>query len=219
MFHVMLTLKKGEEVKYLSHRDVIRTFEFALRRGKIPISYSEGFNPRPRMSFGSAIGVGVTSEDDRIQLELTGPVEPSDIKAALNSQLPPGIRVLAAEIVIEGVKSPISKLNASEFRMSASCNGCDLTCVKEAIAKLFSSESIRVKRNIADGGTKEVEIRPHLLSAEAAQEENGDLSILVTLGYGHSGGAGPKDFVQAMTKVLPNLRVGSVHRVRQTARE
>lgn len=219
MYRVLLRLCKGEGVKYLSHRDIIRSFEFALRRAQIPVAYSDGFNPRVRMSFGSAIGVGVTSDDDRILLELSAPWEASDIKETLNKSLPPGIQVISADIIPDGQKSPISTLKASEFRITMGCKtGCTLDEVKVAIEKLFASDSVRVQRQREDG-VKEVEIRPHLISANPSMDEDGNIIIDVALSAGDSGGAGPKDFIKALDTLIPNMSVRKLHRLRQMQRE
>ena len=83
MNRVMLRLNKGEAVKYISHRDYVRAFEMALRRARVPVAYSSGFNPRANMSFGSAVGVGVESDDERILVELSKPIPPGEVDAAI----------------------------------------------------------------------------------------------------------------------------------------
>jgi radical SAM family uncharacterized protein/radical SAM-linked protein len=216
MFRVMLSLRKGEEVKYLSHRDFIHTFELALRRARVPIAHSQGFNPRPKMSFGSAIGVGVMSEDERIQLELAAPLAASDVKDALNASLPPGMEVLGANMVPEGEKSPISLLNASEFRIGISGEGCDPNNVQAALDQLLVSSEIRVIRE-KEGARKELDIRPYLVSAVQQSASDEALTVTVVLRFGDSGGAGPRDFLQAIKRILPGLEVQAVCRTRQFA--
>ncbi|HEY3298645.1 MAG TPA: TIGR03936 family radical SAM-associated protein [Armatimonadota bacterium] len=210
----MLKLRKGEAVKYLSHRDVIRAFEMALRRAKVPIAFSEGFNPRPKMSFGNAIGVGVTSEDERIQLDIAVPCEPAEIMDMLNIKLPPGIQVTEAEFVQEGVKSPISRLNASEYLFTAAKDGCTLDAVQAALAAMLASGEIRVIRE-KEGSRKEIDIRQYLLDASAVESEDGSIVMDISLGSGDTGGAGTRDFVKAITKLLPEIQVTSICRKRQ----
>lgn len=215
MYRVLLRLRKGVEVKYLSHRDFVRAFELSLRRAQIPVAYSEGFNPRIKMSFGNALGLGVTSEDERIQLELSVEWSPSEVMDVLNSKLPKGMEIVAAEVVPEGVKSPLTRMNASEYQMSASCDdGCDLATVKSVIEKLLAASEIRVIRE-REGGVKELDIRPHLLSADVEQETEKTLSIRIGLVSGNTGGAGPRDFVKALKKYIPSFEAGNTCRLRQ----
>lgn len=214
MSRVLLSIRKGEEIKYLSHRDVIRSFEYALRRARIPVAYSEGFNPRPKMSFGGAIGVGVTSDDEKIQLDLSEILTPAEVMERLNSVLPSGIRILSAEDVPEGRKSPLSKLNASEFRLNLSCgDGCSPEDVKPAVDRLLASGEIKIVR-VREGKRKPIDLRPFLLSADTRLQGE-SVSVDVALRSGDTGGAGPRDFVQALGELVPNLNVISTHRLRQ----
>jgi radical SAM-linked protein len=214
MLRVLLSIRKGEGVKYLSHRDVIRSFEYALRRARIPVAFSEGFNPRPKMSFGGAIGVGVTSDDEKIQLDLSSPLTPAEVMEKLNAVLPEEIRILAAEECPEGRKSPLSRLNASEFRLDFLCGeGCSPEDVKNAVDRLLASSEVKIVR-VREGKAKNLDLRPFLLSADAAIEGE-NIRINVALRAGDNGGAGPRDFVQALGEIVPNLSVKSTHRIRQ----
>ena len=155
---MLLSMRKGEEIKYLSHRDYVHAFELALRRARLRIAYSEGFNPRPKMVFGSAIGVGVTSEDERIQVELCAAIDPLAVRDALNAVLPRGMEVRDAQICAEGEKSPLSGMNLSQFRMSAFCpHGCDPSCIDRALEGMLAAQTIPVIRE-KDGVRKEVDI-------------------------------------------------------------
>lgn len=216
MSRVLLKLKKGDEVKYLSHLDFVHAFELALRRAKIPVAYSEGFNPRPRMAFGSAIGVGVTSDDERILVELASPMAAYQVMEQMNSALPPGIRVLDAVEIADGVKSPISEFNASRFRIDlASADGCDPSSVEETISGILESNEVVVSRKRKEG-IRQVDIRPHLLGARIVSDSaEGGASVQVDLASGDSGGASPRDFVQALQTRMPNLRMKRAHRMAQ----
>ena len=211
MSRVLLRFRKGDKAKYISHRDLMRAFDFALRRARIPVAYSLGFNPRPRMSFGSAIGVGVTSDDELIVLELALPLDASDIKGMLNSQLPVGLEVLAVEDVPDGVKSPLSGLNASRFQIVVAC---DPTAIGKAIEELLAADEVHVVRTRGDE-TREIDIRPHLLQVDKTEYKGDSAIIEVSLRSGDSGGAGPQDFLQALRNLAPNFTVKKIHRLKQ----
>jgi len=211
----MLRLRKSDEVKYLSHLDLMRVFEFGLRRARIPVAYTEGFNPRPKMSFGSAISLGATSDDERIVLELAADMDPYELKERLNAGLPGGYQVLDAETVPEGVKSPISALNASRFRLTFCCGDeCDCPAIESAVRGILDSPEVRVTRIREKKGNKEVDIRPSLLSAEVTGCGEGSAVIEVAVKMGESG-ARPQDFVQALGNRLANISVRKTHRLEQ----
>jgi radical SAM-linked protein len=219
MSRVLLKLRKGEAVKYVSHLELVRAFGFALRRAEIPVAYSAGFNPRPRMQFGRAVGVGVTSDDERIVLDLTSDMNPAEIRDRLNAKLPSGLEALSVEAVPEGVKSPLSAINAARFRIAVSWSeGCDSEAVRQAIDGMLESGELKVMR-VRDTGSKEVDIRPYLLGVDSLAIENGDAVIEVTLGFDDSGGARPQDFVQALGSLVANLRVRGIHRIEQFRQE
>ena len=208
---VLLHLRKGEEVKYLSHLDFIRAFERALRRARIPVEYSAGFNPRPRMSFGSAVGVGVTSDDERITLELAAHMAAQDVKDALNSVFPKGIEVLEAETLPEGAKRTAT--TGSQFRLTVKGDASD---VKKAVDELLESKEIPVTR-VRENRTKQIDLRPNLIDAIVIGHNGESVTLEIGLRSGDSGGARPQDFVQALQQKVPNLSLASVHRMKQLA--
>lgn len=214
VYRVLLRLRKGEEVKYLSHRDVIRAFEFALRRAGVFVAYSTGFNPRPRMSFGSAIGVGVTSDDERIIVELTCPEPTSRIKEQLNSVMPTGMAILSAEEIPAEVKSPISTLNASEFRLTLGGNGCRPEAVKAVVDGLLSAAEVKVTRE-RRGRSSEVDIRPGILGVQISAGEENTVLVDVCLRITDTGGVRVQDFVKAIEEQTDGLVVESIRRIRQ----
>ena len=90
---ILFRFTKGEPVRFVGHLDLMRVFERAMRRSDFPIAYSQGFNPRPRMSFASGLTLGATSEWELCQLDLARDLSRAEIEAAveqLRTQLPPG---------------------------------------------------------------------------------------------------------------------------------
>lgn len=94
---IKIKYAKGEEIKFISHLDHIRVLERALRRADLPIAYSQGFNPRPSISYKTrALKVGETSDNCEAVLTFEGWIKPDLIKAGLNAQLPKGFAILDA---------------------------------------------------------------------------------------------------------------------------
>lgn len=218
MFRVLLRLRKGEQVKYIAHLDLMRAFEHALRRARIPVLYSQGFNPRPKMHMASAIGVGVTSDDEPIVLDLAEHLPAKEVMDRLNRVLPVGMEILGAEEVPEGVKSPLSKLNASEYRITLRCpEDLDVRAVHAGLGELLSSGEVRVVRKRDD--TKEVDIRPYILGVDVGECRDGRLVLTTMLQSGSSGGARPQDLVQALADRIQGLDVENIHKLRSLESE
>jgi len=96
---IKIEYSKGEEVKYLSHRDLMRAFQRAIRRADLPIAFSQGFNPHMKISWGQALKVGATSAAEPAELEMSEWVKPDELMARLNASLPKGLAISAAFLV------------------------------------------------------------------------------------------------------------------------
>lgn len=96
MYGIRVRFARGEETKYISHLDIVKVFERALRRSGIPAAYTQGFNPHPQMVFGLPLPVGVTSEAEYADFELERKTDPEEFARALNFRLPGGFRITGA---------------------------------------------------------------------------------------------------------------------------
>lgn len=82
------------KMRWLSQLEIMTFFQRALRRAKIPVAYSEGFNPHPKLSFGPALPVGTEGLAELLDIEVTQPVDPAEIENRLNAELPEGLSIL-----------------------------------------------------------------------------------------------------------------------------
>jgi radical SAM-linked protein len=99
MQKIRVIYRKGEEVKFISHRDLMRAFQRALRRTGLPVTYSQGFNPHMKISWGNALKVGAVSEGEAAEIQFEGWIKPLELKEALNRQLPKGLEILEAFLI------------------------------------------------------------------------------------------------------------------------
>ena len=100
MQRIRIRYAKRGPLRFTSHRDFARAFERALRRAGVPIAYSQGFTPHPKISYASAAPTGVASEAEYLEIGLQAAVDPEELRAALDAALSPGLDVL------EAVESP-----------------------------------------------------------------------------------------------------------------
>lgn len=107
--------KRGRVVA-LSHLETMHSLLRAIRRAGLPVAYSQGFHPKPRVSFGPALPVGVESACEHMDLELVGPADPGEVSARLSGSLPGGIEVLGAEPLEAGAPSISEALRAAHYR-------------------------------------------------------------------------------------------------------
>src|SRR5450755_2436702 len=100
-FPVRIRFSKRGKVRFISHRDVARAFERAFRIEQLPLAFTLGFSPRPKVSFGLALSVGHESEAEYLDFELREPVDPQRLPGPLSDALPEGIEVRGAAQLID----------------------------------------------------------------------------------------------------------------------
>lgn len=99
-----LTFSIEGDVRFISHHDTLRLFRRAFARAGLPVYYSEGFNPHPRISLPVPRPLGIASDCECLVVELAGPVDPEEVTAVLNRQMPTGIRIARSEMLALGRK-------------------------------------------------------------------------------------------------------------------
>lgn len=166
---VRLRFTKTGKVRFTSHRDVARMWERALRRAEIPVSYSAGFSPRPKLSFGLALSTGHESIAEFLDVELADPsdnpgVELPDIDALsgrLSTLLPVGIEVVAAGELMPGVASLQESVTSCLWRIEAV--GHDIDASSHLVSRALESDEVLVTRT-RKGRVLTDDIRPAILA-------------------------------------------------------
>lgn len=101
---VRLRFTKQGDLRWIGHRDLARCFERWFRRAGLPLATSQGFHPKPRISFPSALAVGIPSRDEVLELELAEDWEASRLRRRLAPLAPPGVAIHAVEVLPPGAK-------------------------------------------------------------------------------------------------------------------
>lgn len=112
-----ITFARDDAQKYITHLDLMHAWERALRRANVPLTLSQGFNPRPRIALAAPLAVGVTSVCELLEIFCTKRISSEDLFDGLVTQLPAGIRVLSVEEVPVGLPSVQSLVRAAQYRV------------------------------------------------------------------------------------------------------
>lgn len=162
--------KRGA-ARFSSHRDFSRAFERALRRANVPMAYSSGFNPHPRISFANAAPTSASSEAEYVEIALAQVCDPLEIARVLAAVMPPGLPILQ---IYEGTPGTSlgDELTASSWAIQFP--EATPTILEQAVQQLLASDEIEIERE-TKSGTKTTDIRPAIVSAEA----EGDSVIVV----------------------------------------
>lgn len=187
--------ERGEEVKYISHLDIMKVFARALRRANLPISYSQGFNPHPRMVFGLPLPVGVTSSSEYVDFEVEGEQSASNFIAELNAMLPKGFRLYDAKF-IQGKANIMSSITKASYDIYACVeekntishlgegeNNVWVEIINNSITQYLQNSEILIEKE-AKGRRKVVDIKPliHKINVREDGEKCFCISVLVSAG-------------------------------------
>jgi len=165
---VRLRLSKQGRARMVGHLEYLTMFQRALRRSKLPIRFSQGFHPTPKVSYLEALPMGVTSEAELVDLELTRPVPIGQIVADLNAQLPEGFAIIAGEIVPWKNPSPSASVASSLYRVPLPVPApADLA---ERLKSFLATDQLLVSR-LKKGREEKIDLRPDVLRIDRVENE------------------------------------------------
>ncbi len=157
MLRLRIRFSRGEELKFLSHLDLMRLWERALRRARIPLAYSQGYTPHPQISLAAPLAVGVTSEAELMDVHLSRWTTPRLFQVQVQEQLPQGIELL--EVWQIGLKVPSlqSQVKFAEYRVEI---GTDRTSqeIQQSLTSLLRTDRLPWY-HMRDTGSKRYDLR------------------------------------------------------------
>ncbi|MEU2350058.1 TIGR03936 family radical SAM-associated protein [Modestobacter sp. NPDC049651] len=157
-----LRYTKRGPLRFASHRDLARALERALRRAQVPMAFSAGFSPHPKISYMGAAPTGAASEAEYFEIGLAERRDPEQVRAALDASLPPGIDVLECVEAGEGTGSLADRLDATRWRIDLP--GIEPAELSAAVDRLLAADQVLVTKRTKNG-TKDVDARAAVVSA------------------------------------------------------
>ncbi len=153
-----LRFAKRGAMRYLSHLDMMRLMTRAIRRAGVPVTFSRGFNPRPRIAILAPLPVGIEAQSELMELRLDEQLCPDDIRNSLNEELVDGIEITGVE--------PADRPMKADFRADYEVDLPDgLSVERAALEAVMARDQVCVEIETAKG-IKTVDLRPFLLSLE-----------------------------------------------------
>ena len=167
--HLLVRYAKRGKMRFASHLDVARAFERGVRRAGLPIAYSAGFTPHPKISYAGGAPTGVASEAEYLSLTLTSRTEAGAVRDRLNAALPDGIDVIAVTAEDSG-GLPASRLTASEWQITLP--GLRPDDVVPVVQKFLALTEAPVER-LTSKGMRRMDARAAVVSLDAHDTEAG----------------------------------------------
>ena len=165
--HLVVRYAKRGKMRFASHRDVARVFERGVRRAGLPIAYSAGFTPHPRISYAGGTPTGVASEAEYLSLALTSRQAAAQVRERLNATLPDGIDVIDVTEDTEGPKA----LEASQWQVVVP--GVAPAAAERAVAGFLALSEAPVER-LTDKGVRRLDARAAVVTLDVLEPAGPD---------------------------------------------
>ena len=158
--------KRGR-LRFASHRDLARTLERALRRASVPMAFSAGFSPHPKISYLGAAPTGAASEAEYVEIGLSVRCDPEAVRAGLDASLPDEVAILECVEAGEGTGSLADRIDTSVWRVELP--GVEFKELQAAVDAFLASDVVTVAKRTKNG-LKDIDARPSVASASAVEE-------------------------------------------------
>jgi radical SAM-linked protein len=194
-----ITFSKTEAMRFTSHLDLHRTLERTMRRANLPLAYSEGFTPRPKLSLASALPLGFTSDAEVADFWLKEEIPPSQVERAFNASQPPGIRLYQVEQIALDTPKLQTSLTGAKYAVTLTETVPEL---ESKVARLLIAEQVFIEK-IKKGKKKTVDLRPLIVDVTLTSPEEAGTQILEMTLKAEPGATGRPDHILEVLNIDP----------------
>jgi len=210
---IIAAFEKTKELSYTSHLDVQRTLQRTFRRAGLPLAYSKGFNPHPKLSFATALATGYTSAGEWFEVELDQSIELPEFIDRVNAALPNGMCIVDAFEADDGIDTLSKLIRAAKYELTVHFDTCvSADAVFEAVRSIMGPEPVIVDKK-TKSGVKPADIRPDILEASVKECSDTKAIIDVVGTLTAAGGLRAETFVRALFDRLHLNGFFTAHRI------
>jgi radical SAM family uncharacterized protein/radical SAM-linked protein len=167
---------KQDQAKYFGHLEMVNIFLRALKRAGIPVKYSQGFHPKPKISFDDPLPIGIESEQERFILGVPATVVPATVTRSLNSHLPDGLVITSSQFAAAGFKRQTTGANV--YRVTL----CDGNFNEENLRSFKNSAEVIISRSNRKGKLKKINLKDMVISIELLDSKRLQVSLSAETG-------------------------------------
>jgi radical SAM-linked protein len=201
-FRYRVRFSKTGPIRFIGHLDLQRNFERVIRRAKLPLAYSKGFHPRPKIQFAQPLPLGFSSETELLDVWFSESVSVSRLIDGFAAAAPSGLRLLEATLVAQYGTSLPALVCASQYRFAL--ENKNLSDVQQKVSDLLAQEKI-----IRERRKKQYNLRPLIESLEVEEDENGQIYLKTRLTAKEGATGRPEEVLAA----LDETRTGPYYRL------
>ncbi|MFC1984580.1 TIGR03936 family radical SAM-associated protein [Chloroflexota bacterium] len=187
---------RKQEVKFISHLDILRLWQRALHRAEISLAYSEGFSPHPQISLAAPLPIGVTSQAELMDILCTKWVSPHFLTAAVSQQLPPGIEILQVYQVALNIPPLQSQVRYAEYMIEAETKK-DQKDIESTLTELLSIKHLPWQHR-RDTETRNYDLRILIDDLWLIDWRRGTCTVGMRLRCDNSGSGRPEQVTTAL---------------------
>lgn len=224
MERLRLAVKKDGALQFLSHLDFARAVRYVIIRADLPICYSEGFNPHMKLSFASALGVGVSADVEYLDMELSEKLAVSDVIARMNAKSPHGFAVLDGKYVDAKAAKLMAAANYAVYDlMGPAKKEATAASVKTALQAFNTAQEVQYEKVSLKGKHKVrlINVKQHVIEPITGQLQDGKITLRVGIYQTSEGAIKPSQVWEVLgnqfqlpidTDMMLARRIGIYHR-------
>jgi len=197
MAKLRLEITKGEEIRYISHLDYASAIERAIIRAKLKAAYSEGFNPHMKLSFASALAVGVTSQAEYMDIEFKEEVDINQGVRRLSATLPPGIVIKSAKYVPANSAALMAIVNLATYDVTVPCPAGQFMAAEASIRRFNEAQEVLYTRETPKG-RKEIEVKQYMAKPISATAQGNQVLLAIDIKITPTGSIKPGEILAAL---------------------
>lgn len=206
---VRITFAKQGPLRFIGHLDLHRLWERAMRRADLPLAYSQGFHPQPKISLAAALPLGFSSRSEVLDVRLNEELSVTDISTRLQESLPPDIQIINVQMVDERLPALQTQVLSAAYNahLTEPVDGSVLTRNVEAL--MMSESLIRERRG------KSYDLRPLIEMLSVITEANGKVWLKMTLSAREGATGRPEEVLAALGIEPETVRVERIRLIFQ----
>ncbi len=176
-FHSLCVFySKQDQAKYFGHLEMVNIFLRALKRAEIPLKYSQGFHPKPKISFDDPLPIGIESEQERFFLSVPDSVVPATVTRSLNSHLPDGLVITSSQFTAPGFKRQTAGVNAYRVTLQ------DGRFNEENLRTFKNSAEVIISLSNRKGKLKKINLKDMVVNIEILDSKRLQVSLSAQTG-------------------------------------
>lgn len=195
--------KKENDMIFISHLDLQRLLQRAFRRAEINLSYSQGFNPHPKMSYANALALGTESQGEYVDIEIEDDISVEDFLQRINEELPIGVEFIKAEEITPQTPALAQEIVYGEYLFNIDLQTpLSKELVKTRVLEFITSKSIMISKKNKKGKIVEVDIRPMIKTFDLVALDDSRATFEAIIATGSKANLNTNIFVPILLEIL-----------------